>query len=378
MSASAPALELAPDVRAAAGGDERAFERLVDATRTTVSSIAFAILRDAEMARDVAQEVYVAAWRELPKLREATSFLPWIRQTTRNRAHPALRSHVRRRRRVEPVELDRLLSAASDPRPDAMERLLAEEERALVAEAVDELPAASREVVVLYYREGESVRQVAGLLELSESAVKQRLRRARGALHDRLVEHVKATAPSAAFTAGVMSALSLAAPGAAAAATVGAAKAGGSAASGGAGFLGAGVGALGGALAGLGGGMLGIGYSARSLLQRARDARERRGVMAFAAANLVLTALFLAVVLAVPRPLPVTLAFAAMFAGFAVTHLVLLPRITARRKALERAEDPVAFAERERVERRHRILGFGLGLLFGGAAIVAAWWMGGM
>lgn len=73
------ALRLAPDVRAAARGDQQAFARLVDATRSTVSSIALAILRDVEQSRDLAQEVYLLMWRDLRKLREPTSFLPWLR-----------------------------------------------------------------------------------------------------------------------------------------------------------------------------------------------------------------------------------------------------------------------------------------------------------
>jgi RNA polymerase sigma factor (sigma-70 family) len=371
------ALRLAEDVRAAADGDRSAFRRLVDATRTTVASIAGAIVKDPALAEDVAQDVYVAAWRELPTLREATSFLPWIRQVTRNRARMALRGRSRRRDRVEVVDPDDLLAAAADPRPDAMDRLLAKERREAVRAAVDALPEGSREVVLLYYREGESVRQVAELLELSETAVKQRLYRARKKLEVSLVEQVRETAPGAAFTAAVMGALTLGAPGAAAAATVGAAKAGAGKAGAPAAKVGLGLlklpaGALAGAATGLAGAAVGIGLGARDLLGRARDDEERRGVWRFAAMNLGLTLAFLAVILLWPRPGPAFTAFGLMFGGFMWTHTVYLPRVVARRKAAERREDPEAFARREAKERRARILGGLLGLIFGGGALVVA------
>jgi RNA polymerase sigma factor (sigma-70 family) len=383
VSGSALALRLADDVRAAADGDRPAFRRLVDATRVTVASIAGAIVKDPTLAEDVAQDVYVAAWRELPRLREATSFLPWIRQVTRNRARMALRGRSRRRDRVQVVDPDDLLAAAADPQPDAMERLLEKERRDAVRGAVDALPEGSREVVLLYYREGESVRQVAELLELSETAVKQRLYRARKKLEASLVEKVKETAPGAGFTAAVMGALTLAAPGAAAAATVGAAaqagaanagagKVGPPAASLGLGLLKLPAGALAGAAGGLAGATLGIAFGARDLLRRARDDEERRGVWRFAAMNFALTVAFLLVILVWPEPLPAFTAFGLMFGGFVWTHAVYLPRVVARRKAAERIEDPEAFARREARERRARVLGGTLGLVLGGGALVLA------
>src|SRR6478735_3689408 len=86
-------------VVAAAGGDQEAFSRLVTATSGVVSSISLAILRDFELSRDVSQDVFLTAWRDLRKLRNPASFLPWLRQLTRNRAHHVLRTHVRERRR---------------------------------------------------------------------------------------------------------------------------------------------------------------------------------------------------------------------------------------------------------------------------------------
>jgi hypothetical protein len=126
---------------------------------------------------------------------------------------------------ISDAEADDLMAAAADPRPGAGEILLADEEKRLLAEALEALSDESREVVTLYYREGRSVRQVADLLGLREEAVKQRLTRARSRLRremlDRLGETLQRTAPGAAFTAGLMTSLALGAPASAAAAGFG-------------------------------------------------------------------------------------------------------------------------------------------------------------
>ena len=78
--------------------------------------------------------------------------------------------------------------------------------------------------MTLYYREGQSARQVAMLLGMREDTVKQRLSRARqrlrASLLDEVGETLRTTAPGAAFTAGVMT-LTMAAPSTSAAAGLG-------------------------------------------------------------------------------------------------------------------------------------------------------------
>jgi RNA polymerase sigma factor (sigma-70 family) len=366
---SAPALRMASDVTAAARGDQHAFSRLVDATGSTVTSITLAILRDVELSRDVAQEVYLMAWRDIRRLRDPNSFLPWLRQVTRNRAHQALRAHVRHRKRFD-SDADALLAAAADPRPDAVEQLVAAEERVALDRALAELPPSAREVVVLYYREGRSAAQVAALLDLSEDAVRQRLSRARGRLRTALADVLERSAPGAAFTGAVMAGVaSLAAPAAASAAVVGigkSGKAGGVLAA----FAGASV--LG-ALAGLIGGMGGLVYGTRDLLRRARDEPERRGILAVGVVCAASMVAFLTGILVRPTPLVATLGFATMMACFFVAHFLWLPRITSRRRAAELEEDPAGATALHRRQRLHARLGFAVGSLLGGAAILLAW-----
>jgi RNA polymerase sigma factor (sigma-70 family) len=364
---NAIALRLEGDVIAAATGDQRAFARLVDATRNTVASITLAILNDVDMSQDVAQDVYIAVWKDLRKLREPLSFMPWLRQLTRNRAHEALRAHVRRQNRIARPRDEAMLSSYADPRPNALQQVLNAEERESVTRAIEQLPDSAREVVILFYREGESVRQVAELLDLSEDAVKQRLSRARTQLRQNVIAVLERSAPGGAFTAAILSAVALAAPAAASAATLSIGKT----AAGSAGKLVGG--ALVGSLAGLAGGWAGVIFGTRGLLRLARDEEEARGVIAAGAVQLLGTLGFIIAIIISPTPLTTTIAFLTMIGAFYVIHFHWLIRVTARRHAAELVEDPVAAAREHASRKRMSRLGFGLGTLFGGTAVVASW-----
>lgn len=190
------------DVLAARSGDLQAFGRLVDHWSTTVTSIALGILGDIGESEEVAQDVFVAVWQKLGSLDNPASFGAWVRQITRNRALTHRRARTRRWARVVPDS-----DADAVAPDDADERAV----RQQVQDALDALPDDARDVMILFYREDQSVRQVADLLELSEAAVKKRLSRARKVmredLHQQLGIVLAQSTPAAAFTLSVLASL---------------------------------------------------------------------------------------------------------------------------------------------------------------------------
>ena len=206
---------LESDVLRAGNGDEAAFARLVEKTANTVCSIALAIVRNVEASEDIAQETFLAAWSNVRTLRNPASFLPWLRQITRNQAHLWRREHHRE------VGDDAMLAAAVDARPSPTEHVLADEERRVLADVLDQLPDEAREVLVLYYREESSTRHVSQLLGISEEAVRQRLSRSRALVREEILQRfgrtIARTAPGAAFASAIAGALTFAAPTASAA-----------------------------------------------------------------------------------------------------------------------------------------------------------------
>lgn len=369
--------DLEPLVLAASSGDRDAFGQLVGATSGVVASIALAILGDIETSRDVAQDVFLAAWRDLRKLRNPASFLPWLRQLTRNRAHHVLRTHVRARRHRADAVTEEFLESVADPRPDVSDRIVAREDAAVLSEALAALPDETREVLTLFYREEQSISQVAHLLDLTDGAVKKRLSRARQSLRAAVLERIgdtlKSTAPGTAFTAGILAAMSAVAPASASASAFAVSNS----------LIKAGLGAkmLLVALAAAPGalGVGGVLFGSRSLLRDARDQEELSGVRRYR-----LVASIAVVIFALAMPLGELVTGwrwwpAADFIAFVLTLIwmehVWLRRIVSRRHGAEMREDPVRATARRARERRTSRTGWTLGITFGALGLLAGMWL---
>ena len=255
MNAETLDLMLRTELPAARRGSHEAYGRIVRACQNTVTAIALAITGDVQASEDIAQEAFLSAWQQLDRLRNSASFLPWLRQITRNLARDWLRAQAQRPLSGEAAEI--AIGMAADPSPEPADRLLRGEAEAAAEDIISALPEDSREVLLLFYREGQSSRQVAALLGLSDEAVRKRLSRARASVREDLLQRfgglARSTAPSAAFALAVAGALAPAAPVSATAAVVGSGVFGA-----GAGKLGAGGLATGGAAGGVAGGSLGL------------------------------------------------------------------------------------------------------------------------
>lgn len=361
------------DVEAAQRGDRPAFTRLVESTCVLVSSIALAIVRDPDVSRDISQDVFLSAWHDIRRLRDPASFLPWLRQVTRNRAHHAMRTSRRRRNRIAENEAAELLEAVVDPGPGADQRLIEDERRRVVAETIDLLPEETREVITLFYREDQSVAQVASLLDMSDAAVRQRLSRARLRLRDelltRLGRDLVATAPGSVFVAGVAAALTVGAPAAASAATIGGAGAKGI------GALAKAAALFSGTTLGAAGGSLGIVLGLRRLERTAYDDEE---LQALKRLKIVAVATAITAAVGIGAGLRLTrsaagpgVVFGLYVAGLFAIYEIWLPRILHRRYEAEMRADPIRALKMRRRQRIGKMFGWGLGLLFGLAGLLA-------
>ena len=162
-------------VEASRRGEHEAFGQLVARYQDLVCAVSYSSTGDHVLSEDVAQETFIAAWRQLAGLREPRRLRPWLCGIARNLARKARKA----RRRDELVEPGEPL-AEGNPFDEAARGQV---ER-LVRDALDRVPETYREVLVLYYRENQSIRDVAEALDTSEAAVMQRLSRGRRYLAD--------------------------------------------------------------------------------------------------------------------------------------------------------------------------------------------------
>ncbi|MEL6199536.1 MAG: sigma-70 family RNA polymerase sigma factor [Pseudomonadota bacterium] len=216
-------------VAAALEGDRNAFGAIVSRYQNLLCALAYAAVGDQSHSEDIAQEAFVDAWRQLDALQEPEKLKAWLCGILRFKVSRFLRKEVNQPvRHAEELDEQRGYGVADSQTEDGIIR---DEEQALLWGAIQKVPETYREPLVLFYREDQSTRQVAQALDLTESAVKQRLSRGRKLLQAEMMGVVETTLtkskPGAAFAASVM-ALVAAVPPPAKAATLGgaAAKAG--------------------------------------------------------------------------------------------------------------------------------------------------------
>jgi RNA polymerase sigma-70 factor (ECF subfamily) len=172
-------------VRSAQHGDAGAFDRLASARLDGAYRLAVAILRSEPDARDAVQEAFVAAWRELPRLRDPAAFDAWLDRIVVNACRMALRHRrVVRLREIDVVDpASARPEAGAGPAPDD-----AVADVDLVRRALDRLDADRRAILVLHHVEDRPLDEIATVLGIPVGTVKWRLHKARAALSRALEE----------------------------------------------------------------------------------------------------------------------------------------------------------------------------------------------
>ena len=160
-------------VRAAMGGDVGAFEMLIAARIERSHRLAQAVLGSALDAGDATQEAWLAAWRQLPRLRDPERFDAWLDHIVVN----ACRMQTRGRRRLREISLpDGFDRQVDGPGPDQLA------ERHLLEVAFGRLDIDQRTILVLHHLEQRSVADIAEVLHIPVGTAKSRLHAARAAL----------------------------------------------------------------------------------------------------------------------------------------------------------------------------------------------------
>lgn len=168
-----PPAMLATLIRSCAAGDRTALARLYEATAPQLFGLALRMVRRRDLAEEIVQEAFLAAWRHAGGFDERRgSPHAWLAAILRNRAIDLLR----RRGREVPLDPD-AAAAVPDPTPGPLDQAAAGEQARAIAACLDELEDGPRASILLAYYDGLTYDEAAARLGAPLGTVKSWIRR---------------------------------------------------------------------------------------------------------------------------------------------------------------------------------------------------------
>ena len=176
-------------LRAARGGDARAFGLIVRSYQHQAFHSALGILGSEDDAWDLAQDSFVRAFRQLERYDLDRPFYPWFYRLLRN----LCLNHIRWKKRRREDSIDAMeargafleAGAGADPERAAESAIMGER----IAAALGRLRPAAREILVLREIRGLAYAEIAELLGIPRGTVMSRLHNARKALREELAPY---------------------------------------------------------------------------------------------------------------------------------------------------------------------------------------------
>ncbi len=177
-------------------GEKELFHELIRPHERGVYAVIYSVLRNAADAEEVAQEAMLKAFLNLGQLRDDQRFKAWLLKVALNEAQ--MRRRANRQHLYESIEADDTEEETSfrprsfaDWRDLPSENLDREELRKAVRDAVDKLPEKHRVVYLLAELQSLNYEEIAATLNISVTAVKTRVHRARMKLQEHLTPAFK-------------------------------------------------------------------------------------------------------------------------------------------------------------------------------------------
>ncbi|AEC01609.1 RNA polymerase sigma factor [Parasphaerochaeta coccoides] len=154
--------------------NEASFRLVYEQVFPVIMRVAYHISYNMDVAEDIAQETFIRFFDKNMDFATMDDARYWLIRVAKNLAI----NHVKRRSR-ERGALEQLKTIPVAPSIDGGDVMMADETKALVREAIANLPEKFRTVMVLKEYSGLDYRQIASVLQISESNVKVRVHRAR-------------------------------------------------------------------------------------------------------------------------------------------------------------------------------------------------------
>lgn len=170
-------------INAAIKGNRLAFRRLVEKYQHYVFTIAIRIVKQRELAEEVAQDVFLKVFQTLDTFEGKSKFSTWLYTITYRAAIDVTR---KKQLHTHTLEDERTSNREDDFHEDGLQRVSRQDLEEQLRKAIDQLEATDASIITLYYLHEKTVKEIAEITELTATNIKTKLFRLRERMRETL------------------------------------------------------------------------------------------------------------------------------------------------------------------------------------------------
>lgn len=168
-------------------GDQLAYKVLVDRYQSFIFTLAFRLLKSREDAEEVAQDVFVKAYRSLADFKGGSKFSTWLYAITHNTGITYLR---KKKQKIQSIDDESAFTQLENHESDFKANQVEDKSRkAMVNRAIEMLPPDDAQIITLFYKGDQSLEEIAAIMSMETNNVKVRLFRARQKLKEKMEKY---------------------------------------------------------------------------------------------------------------------------------------------------------------------------------------------
>ena len=168
-------------------GEQNAYAELVNRYQGYVLTLVLRMVKTREDAEEVAQDVFVKAYRSLADFRGESKFSTWLYTITNTTCITFLR---KKRLQIHSLDNEKVFEVADSKDSGLRANQIEQKSRLnMVNQAIGMLSPDDAEIITLFYKAEQNLEEIAGILGLEPNTAKVRLHRARGRLKEKMERH---------------------------------------------------------------------------------------------------------------------------------------------------------------------------------------------
>lgn len=153
----------------------RCFELLYDRYSSKIYAKCISLLKDEALAQDATQEIFLKVFLNLSRFGEKSRFSTWVYSITYNYCI----DYLRRKKKQKAIFSDEIEKVPDVAVEEVSDKVLLEMEISQLKEVLENIPPGDKAILLMKYQDGMSIKEIAGILDKTESAIKMKIKRAK-------------------------------------------------------------------------------------------------------------------------------------------------------------------------------------------------------